>query len=302
MTGDERHSLPSGVAAWAAESRLTPREQPMADARAAMHAAAAAPPAAIPGRSSRILPALRAAGRHHPLRLGTATLVAAASLLVALGWDAPAGSPLHEVRIGREQVGLILAAGDARTALRLSYAESRLRDAKAGIDPQGSLGEAAGLLDQARAALPAGHDGELWQRWTGDEATLRALRAGSSDDGGRSRSGDGLPAPGGAPGGDDRGGTAGGGESSGATASPGGGGDGGHSGGDGVSSSTSSAASSGDGGGSGDDGGGRSGSTSSSSSTSSTDGGGHDSSSGSSGGSSSSSSTTTTTGGGSSDH
>ena len=81
-----------------------------------------------------------------------------ASLLVALGWDAPAGSPLHEVRIGREQVGLILAAGDARTALRLSYAESRLRDAKAGIDPQGSLGEAAGLLDQARAALPAGHD------------------------------------------------------------------------------------------------------------------------------------------------
>ena len=294
MTGDERHSLPSGVAAWAAESRLTPREQPVADARAAMHAAAAAAPAAIPGRSSRILPALRAAGRRHPLRLGTATLVAAASLLVALGWDAPAGSPLHEVRIGREQVGLILAAGDARTALRLSYAESRLRDAKAGIDPQGSLGEAAGLLDQARAALPAGHDGELWQRWTGDEDTLRALRAGSSDDGGRSRSGGGLPAPGG--------GTAGGGESSGATASPGGGGDGGHSGGDGGSSSTSSAASSGGGGGSGDDGGGRSGSTSSSSSTSSTDGGGHDSSSGSSGGSSSSSSTTTTTGGGSSDH
>jgi hypothetical protein len=117
-----------------------------------------------------LLPLLVLPRRYAP-QLGGATL-AAASIAVVLGWNSSAGSPLHEIRVAREQASLVLAHGPSGTALRLSYAEERLRDAGADIDSEGNLAEATTLLDQAKAALPSDHGDPLWTRWAKDERLL----------------------------------------------------------------------------------------------------------------------------------
>jgi hypothetical protein len=248
-----------------------------------------------------------------------AVLTAAAAIVVALGWSAPAGSPLHTVRLAREAVLLDLPGSD-RAARELQYAEDRLADAAAGRDPSASLAEAASLLDRAARDL-RGRSGPVWDRWSHDEAELRegqqgrptggdgdtvsgssggegtGVAAPTPSAGGSRTSGDGSssndsgPLDGGSGSTDSSGssGTSGGSASS--SDSGGGSGSSGEGSTSGSSSSSFSSSSSGGGGSSS-----KSGDSSSSSSSSSSDGGGPD------GGSSVATTTTTSTTGDSSGH
>ena len=128
--------------------------------------------------------------RRHLVASGSMLAAAAAALVVTLGWSAPAGSPLHDVRLAREAVTLQLP-GTNNASLVLGYAEDRLADARAGRNPRASLDEAAALLKTSGDELPATNAGDpLWTRWSNDEAELTALYAQLG-----SGRGDGTPAP-----------------------------------------------------------------------------------------------------------
>jgi hypothetical protein len=206
--------VPVGLAAWADQSRLASRPAAMASARAAMHAAVrtAAAATSSPRRRFRItVPRLDGLLRH-PVRLTAASMAAATALVVAVGWDAGPGSPLHSIQLARQDASLVLAGGTQAVDLRLQYAEARLRDAADGSDSRDNLEEAASLLAAARQGLPANHADPLWLRWSRDEAALGALLAGPASpgrDSGSSSHGrdNGNPAPSG--GGDQRGGDGG---------------------------------------------------------------------------------------------
>lgn len=161
---------PAWLDAWVEESRIAGRPAGMSAARAAMHAAAPAPG----GR--RRLVALAPAVRRHPWRLTGAGLAAAAAVALVVGWNAPAGSPLHQVRLGREDLALAFARGSSGVELRLQYAEDRLREAQAGAHPADSLAEAGSLIDGARGDLSADRTDPLWTRWVIDEADLQGQR------------------------------------------------------------------------------------------------------------------------------
>jgi hypothetical protein len=175
------------LARWRIDSRRDPRPEAAAAARAAMLAVVASPPrrwrlAALPGAH---LPRT-----HRRLALDGALggALAVAGVTVGVGWQAPVGSPLHTVRLARERLQLALPGTDGAT-LRLGFAEQRLADARAGHDPAG-LDEAAALLADDRADLPADHTAQPWVRWTRDETELDSLearlRSGSLSPGGSS--------------------------------------------------------------------------------------------------------------------
>ena len=160
-----------------AESAAAPDPVSTERARAAMHVARAAQPelGGLALLAARVRHALR------PPRLlaavgGLATGLAVVSLL---GWSAPAGTPLHGVRVAHEAVVLALPGSD-RIGLDLDYAEARLREAQAQAGSRSSLDEAAGLLDDARQHLAAGS--LRWPRWQDDEKLLGDLRR--NDEGG----------------------------------------------------------------------------------------------------------------------
>lgn len=121
-------------------------------------------------------PRLRDALTPRRLALTGGGAVAALAVVVALGWNAPAGSALHAVRVAREQVALAVPGAD-RAGLELSNAEVRLRDAADGTAVAASLDEAARLLADARDHLPEDRSSALWSRWRNDDAQLEALRA-----------------------------------------------------------------------------------------------------------------------------
>jgi hypothetical protein len=194
----------------------------MASARAAMHAAVRTAPDATSSPRRRFtitVPRLDGLLRH-PVRLTAASMAAVTALVVAVGWDAGPGSPLHSIQLARQDASLVLAGGAQAVDLRLQYAEARLRDAANGGDSHDNLEEAASLLAAARQDLPANHADPLWLRWSHDEAVLAALlagpaspgRAGDSSRTGRG-GGNGQSAPSG--GGDQRGGDGGSGSGSG---------------------------------------------------------------------------------------
>lgn len=139
------------------------------EARAAMLAAVAA-------RGRRPGPPWHRLLEHRLGFTSGALAASAAATVLSLGWSAPAGSALHHVRLAREQVQLDLPGAD-RAGLILGWAEDRLHDAQAGIDPPGSLEEARGLLERCPTYLPGGHHGPLWTRWDRDEALLARLLA-----------------------------------------------------------------------------------------------------------------------------
>ncbi len=123
----------------ASSSPMDPAAQ--ARARAAVIAAAGAAPGPWRRRITGNL------GR----RLIPAALAGASAFVVAAGWTAPASSPLHSVRLARENVSLALPGDSA--AERLGFAEDRLHQAGIG---KSDLSEVADLLRDARAQIAPG--------------------------------------------------------------------------------------------------------------------------------------------------
>lgn len=187
--------LALAFAALRSESGVAPRPEAMHAARAAMHRARATSDHSgavggltLGGRLRRVVTA-------HRLTAGAGAGVAGLVVVAALGWNAPASSPLHAIQLAHEQISLDLPGSD-RVSLDLGFAESRLGEAR--TDGSGSaLDEARGLLNDARGNLAAGSP--LWSRWQDDEQRLGELRDGE----------EGSPStPGGAPDGSGGGSTA----------------------------------------------------------------------------------------------
>jgi hypothetical protein len=174
---DQTARLLEGLKAMALEASAAYDHAGESRARSLMHAA-------VDRRSEAASRPVR--WREHGLRLVrrnarlggavAATLATVAAVVGVLGWSAPAGSPLHDVRLARESVALHLPGADSST-LVLGFAEDRLADAQAGRNPQSSLVEAANLLATCRGSLPSDHGDALWQRWTRDQAELVDLQA-----------------------------------------------------------------------------------------------------------------------------
>jgi hypothetical protein len=162
--------LGDALRAWRQESVAHPRPAAMASARAAMHQARIAQPQRRP--RIRLLDLLTP-GR---LLAGAGGLAAALAAVAVLGWNAPAGTPFHLVRLAHEDIALVVPGAD-RTGLDLAYAEARLSEVRQGSAPA-ALDEAARLLDDAHGHLPADHASPLWARWQDDVHQLDDLRAG----------------------------------------------------------------------------------------------------------------------------
>jgi len=160
-------ALGSRLAAWRAESLRPPEPAARERAREAMHAARAR---SFRSRGLPLAPHLRLRLRH-PVLAGLCGVVAGATLLGVLGWNAPAGSPLFGVRVARQGVQLALPGADAAT-LHLEFAEVDLADARGGIDPSSSLADARAELAAALPELPADHGSPLWSRYDGDLTVL----------------------------------------------------------------------------------------------------------------------------------
>jgi hypothetical protein len=159
-----------------AESAVAPDPGATARARAAMHAARAARPQL--GGLALLGAHLRHALRPQRLLAVGGGLVAGLTVVSVLGWNAPAGSALHGVRVAHESVVLVFPGTD-RIGLDLDYAESRLHEAQSAASSS-SLDEAEGLLDDARQHLAVGSS--QWTRWQDDEKLLGDLR--HQDEGG----------------------------------------------------------------------------------------------------------------------
>lgn len=269
MSDEMDPRLRSAFEALRAESAEAPDRGAMETARRAMHHARAIQPE----RSGvAVFAALLRTALSPRLLVATGgTLVAALAAVAVIGWNAPAGTPLHGIRVAHESLQLAFPGAD-RVALDLDYAESRMQDAQQSSGSwSSSLDEAARYLDDARQHLQSGSP--LWPRWQDDESLLAALR--HDDDHGTT-----PPNPGGSEtesrttqsggasgeGGDDRGSS---GSTSSSTAEE-------HesSSSSSVEEHSSSSSSSSSEGGGGSDGGGSSSSTSSGGTSSSSDGGG----------------------------
>jgi hypothetical protein len=266
-----------------AESAAPARPDAVAAARRAMHMAAAERAghrgmAPLLDRARRLL-------TPHRLMAGAAGATLGLAAVTALGWNAPAGAPLHAVEVAHEQIALALPGID-RVSLDLNYAEVRLAQAAGGDSPGDALDEAQRLLDDAHSHLPGDHGAAVWTRWQSDSHRLDDLRRagghGAGDDHGAAQ-----PAGGGAaaPGGDGRSGADDGSRGSTTTTSTSttasrSGEDGGRDGGGGSSTSTSTQTESRSASSSTSTSGGDGGSSSSSSSSTSSSSGGRDSGSG----------------------
>jgi len=210
--GDEMDPrLRSAFEAMREESAGAPDQGALVAARAAMHQARAT----LPRRSGLALLAerLRLALSPRLLMATGGTLVAGLAAVAVIGWNAPAGTPLHGIRVAHESLQLNFPGAD-RVALDLDYAESRMADAQRSSGSwTSSLDEAGRFLDDARRHLDSGSS--LWSRWENDESRLAGLRRHDGDDNGTAPSNPGenesesesSTQPGGASGegGDDRG-------------------------------------------------------------------------------------------------
>lgn len=152
------------------ESSPAPRPEAMAAARAAMHQARTVEMERRP--LQRLARRLGTALTMHRLMAAGSAVAAGVALVALLGWNAPAGSPLHGVRVAHEQLALVLPGSD-RAGLDLGYAESRLEQAQHD-GSTAALDEAQRLLDDAHAHLSAGST--LWPRWQRDVKLLSELR------------------------------------------------------------------------------------------------------------------------------
>jgi hypothetical protein len=112
---------------------------------------------------------------HHVWRFrnswAAAAAMAAGVIVVGLGWNAPAGSPLHGIRDARQGITLSLPGADL-AALHLKFAEQDLRDASQGLDRTASLSDAGNELAKAKTLLAANQHSALWDELVGDEQRL----------------------------------------------------------------------------------------------------------------------------------
>lgn len=182
MTSMDDAFVARGLIAWRADSKRPPRPAAIASARAAMLSAVAAQPR----RRLAVLLGLRRRPQGTAVRLALVGVATGAALTIgAIGWNSPAGSPLHAVRLARERVELAVPGIDSVT-LKVGFAEDRLADAESGRDPVESLAEATSLLAAVEGSLPADHTAAVWTRWNADEAELAVLEAEESPNPSRS--------------------------------------------------------------------------------------------------------------------
>jgi hypothetical protein len=139
-------------------------------ARAAMLAAVASGRRGLLARALWFSAGFRLRGLRVRLA-GFVGAVAVAAAVAGVGWNAPAGSFLHGVRVARQSVQLAVPGADL-AGLHLQFAEQSLADARDGINAAASLADARSELDAAREVLPANHSSPLWTRWGDDEAVL----------------------------------------------------------------------------------------------------------------------------------
>lgn len=170
MTPADDLGLTRHLAGWRADSLRSPRPEAMAAARRAMLAARGAE---APGGWRSAL-GLRPRRPRRLLVASAAASLAVLTPITVLGWDAPAGTPLHGVWVVKEHVALAVPGVD-HVALTLQFAEQSLADARAGHDPRDSAAEAASLLDSVAGDLTAGGGPALRARWIRDEAELTAI-------------------------------------------------------------------------------------------------------------------------------
>jgi hypothetical protein len=166
-------TLGAYLASWREDSLRPPLSEARARARAAMHAALAAPVAGRYRVRALSLPFGIRLQHRRPLLAVAAAALGGAVLVGLIGWNAPAGSPLYGVRAARQGIQLALPGAD-QAALRLQYAESSLADARNGIDTGASLADARTELQTAYSELPVDHASPLWGRWDTDESKLAA--------------------------------------------------------------------------------------------------------------------------------
>jgi hypothetical protein len=158
------------LAAWREDSLYPSLPHSRELARAAMLAAVASGRRGLFGRALWFSAGFRLRGLRVRMA-GFVGAVAVAAAVAALGWNAPAGSFLHGVRVARQSVQLAVPGADL-AGLHLEFAEQSLADARDGIDPAASLADARSELDAAREVLPVDHSSPLWTRWGDDEAIL----------------------------------------------------------------------------------------------------------------------------------
>lgn len=186
-------SLVDDLLALRDDSRVPPRPEAVAAARAALLASVAVQPRR---RRFLALPALHPRSPQR-LRLAMAAIGVGCAAVVALGWNAPAGTALHGIRTARERVQIAFPGSDG-VSLRLSFAEGRMADARAGVQAAASLREAQDLLDAARPSLPSNASDPMVRRFDADEQELGGLEAAQPSTGsGATGSPDGAPASGG---------------------------------------------------------------------------------------------------------
>jgi hypothetical protein len=178
VSAGDMSTVPASLESWAAQNRVTARPAAMLSARVAMHAAVRAtqPAAAARGRRFHIVVPHLDGLLRHPLRLTAGSMAAASALVVAVGWNAGPGTPLHSIQLAQQDASLVLASATQAVDLRLQYAEGRLQAAAAGSDRHDNLEEAASLLAAVEKTLPPDHTDLVWQRWSRDEGVLAALQ------------------------------------------------------------------------------------------------------------------------------
>ena len=170
-------AVAAALSAWADESATPARPEAVEAWRAAMHHAVVSATTDLPGRWRRLGGLLtgmpRWVLRYRRLALA-GPLAGASAAIVVSGWNAPAGSWLHDVRLAREHLSVTLARGSTHAAeLRLGYAEDRIREARDGSgDRAAGLREAGSLLNTVSVDLPRGSEAALWARLGDDENIL----------------------------------------------------------------------------------------------------------------------------------
>jgi hypothetical protein len=179
MRSEER--LERLLAAWHEDSRRPPGEEARERMRTAMHQArrlgAAAPRRPLSGL---LHPRF---GLRRSVLAGVTVVATAAAVVGVLGWNAPPGSPLFQVRSVRQGIQLALAGSDA-AALHLGFAETDLADARRGENTASSLQDASNELAAARAVLPPDRSSPLWHQYDDDIASLQADQEGIEGEGG----------------------------------------------------------------------------------------------------------------------
>jgi hypothetical protein len=180
MTADDELLAPY-LAAWREDSLYPSLPHSRELARTAMLAAVASGRRGLLGRALWFSAGFRLRGQRVRM-VGFVGAVAVAAAVATVGWNAPAGSFLHDVRVARQSVQLAVPGADL-AGLHLEFAEQSLADARDGIDPAASLADARSQLDAAREVLPADHSSPLWTRWGDDEAILGTEEAASADSG-----------------------------------------------------------------------------------------------------------------------